>query len=188
MRPYVRPLLAALAGTAGHNGCALACRAPDCSACSRHGTSTGIARSVSTTDFPTTPNGTSRRISRARARCSYPPSPPIASRHGGRLGDRGRSDAAARAVALLARHQRPGDARRLVRQRDRRQPGRPPRQHAAYPGPGRAVPPPGPHDHRRRPHDQRCADRAVARLGDAAQPRLAASRTLPRHQARVCGR
>ncbi len=47
---------------AGHHGCALACRAPNWLACSRHESLTGIARSVLETDFPITRNSIFRRI------------------------------------------------------------------------------------------------------------------------------
>jgi hypothetical protein len=62
---------------AGHHGCALACQAPFCRACSGHETATGIAWAVLTTTFPITLFSACRRSRRARAR----PLPAAPARH-----------------------------------------------------------------------------------------------------------
>src|SRR5215217_3599031 len=100
----------------------------------------GIAWTVSTTAFPITPFSASCRISRSRT--PVRPRPPCAgtSRRGSR-GDRGTS---LRPVDLLARHQRPSDARHLVRERHGHQPDGTPLQDPPGPSPGGTVPVLGP--------------------------------------------
>ena len=66
--------------------------------------------------------------------------PPIARVGMSRRGCRSGRDVSRRPVDLLARHQRPSDARHLVCQRHRRQPDGTPRQQPAGPHPGGAVP------------------------------------------------
>ena len=75
LRPYVRPARRGYA--TGHHGCALACQAPFCRACSWHETAIGIAWAVLTTAFPITLFSACRRTGRARAR----PLPAAPARH-----------------------------------------------------------------------------------------------------------
>ena len=75
LRPYVRP--ARRGYSAGHHGCALACQAPFCRACSWHETAIGIAWAVLTTAFPITLFSACCRTGRALAR----PLPAASARH-----------------------------------------------------------------------------------------------------------
>ena len=116
-----------------------------------------------TTVFPITRFSASCRISRAYA--LSPPSCVRTSRHRFRCG----RNMSFRPVALFTRHQRPCDARHLVRQCHRHQPERAALQESFRPDSCRAVPLRRPPGHRSGPHDQRLAYLLVTRLGDVAK-------------------
>src|SRR4029079_19819327 len=139
-----------------------ACQAPISAARSKRSHEYGIAWAVPTTAFPITPFGAPCRTGRTRVRrlpCAGTLRRDFRSGRGTSL----------RPVDLLARHQRPGDARHLVRERHGGQPDRPPLQEPAGPRPGGTAPVLGPVDHRRGPEDQQPADLPVAGLGDPAE-------------------
>ena len=107
--------------------------------------------------------------------------PPAMRARASRRCFRSRRDAALRPVDLVARHQRPGDARHLVRQRHRHQPDRTPLQQPPHPRPGGTAPLPGAVHHRRGAEHPQPSDLAVARLRDPAKAGFAAGRVLAWH-------
>ena len=95
---------------------------------------------------------------------------------------RGGRDMSLRVVDLLARHQRPSDARHLVRQRHGHQPDGAALQDASGQAPAALFQCASPVDHRRGPEDQQPADLPIARLGDPTKAGLPAGGMLSRHQ------
>ena len=89
---------------------------------------------------------------------------------------------ARRTVDLVVRHQRPDDARRLVRQCDGRQSGWATLENAPEPCTSNAAPLPHDFEHGRGSQHQQPPYLRVASLGDTPQTRFPAGRMLPRHQ------
>ena len=131
-----------------------------------------------TTVFPITRFSVSCRISRADARRL--PFRARTSRRRFRCG----CNTSGRPVDLFTRHQRPCDARHLVRQSDRYQPDRAALQNPSGPRPDHAIPLWGSVNHRRSTEDKQLADLPVARFGDPTKAGLPAGGKLSWHQAK----
>src|SRR4051794_32164057 len=164
---------------AGHHGCAHACQAPICTACSEARLDQRYCLDCLVRSLPITLFSASCRISRAYARRL--PLQAEASCRSFHCGP------ALRTVDLFARYHCPCDTRHLVGCNGR-QPCWSATQHADDPRPGRAVPLRRPVDHRRRSKDQQPAYVGVAHFGNPAEAGLTSCGMLPWHQAEPGGK